>query len=457
VSRRVVVVGAGITGLTVAYRISHAPVAADVLVVDTDREPGGVIRSVQVGDLELEAGPDSFLVGKPWAMDLCYELELERELVPQGAIASQILTRRGLLPVPAGRLGIPASAVGLLRWKGMSVAARLRAMAEPAVPRRRSGADRSVGQLLRRRLGRGATNALVAPLLSGIFAADIDLLSVDAAFPELARWDRELGSLRAGARAKPTPVRRVPAGPATPFATIRGGLRRLPDALAEALGAERLRLGSAVVKLGREERGPFRVVTTAGDDLPADSVVLATPAAVSANLLADLAPQASELIRGIRAASTAIALFVYPKGTNRFLPETSGFVAPRGMLPITAATAISKKWPRQAFGSRAVMRAFVGGAGLENELDRPDEDILSSAEEALASVYRLKAAPEHAMLVRWPGSMPQYAVGHLDLVGAIDAALPAGLYVAGGAYRGVGIPDRIREAGAIADRVVRED
>jgi oxygen-dependent protoporphyrinogen oxidase len=141
VSRRVVVVGAGITGLTVAYRISHAPVAAEVLVVDTDREPGGVIRSVQVGDLELEAGPDSFLVGKPWAMDLCYELELERELVPQGAIASQILTRRGLLPVPPGRFGIPTSAIGLLRWKGMSVAARLRAMAEPAVPRRRSGAD----------------------------------------------------------------------------------------------------------------------------------------------------------------------------------------------------------------------------------------------------------------------------------------------------------------------------
>jgi protoporphyrinogen/coproporphyrinogen III oxidase len=456
VSRRVVVVGAGITGLTVAYRISHAPVAAEVLVVDTDREPGGVIRSVQVGDLELEAGPDSFLVGKPWAMDLCYELELERELVPQGAIASQILTRRGLLPVPPGRLGVPASAIGLLRWKGMSVAARLRAMAEPAVPRRRSGADRSVGQLLRRRLGRGATNALVGPLLAGISAGDIDLLSVEAAFPELARWDRELGSLRAGVRAKATPVRRVPAGPATPFATIRGGLRRLPDALADALGAERLRLGSTVVKLGREQRGPFHVVTAAGEDLPADSVVLATPAAASEKLLTDLAPQASELIRGIDAASTAIALFVYPKGTNRYLPETAGFVAPRGKLPIIGATAISKKWPRQAFGSRAVMRAFVGGAELEDELDRPDEDILSVAAEALASLYRLPAAPEHAMLVRWPGSMPQYAVGHLDRVGAIEAALPDGLYVAGCAYHGVGIPDRIREAGAIADRVVRE-
>src|SRR5207249_7524773 len=134
------------------------------------------------------------------------------------------------------------------RWRGMPVTARLRAIAEPLLPRRHSERDSSVGALLRRRLGRGATDALVAPLLAGIHAGDIDRLSVDAAFPELAQWERELGSLRAGARAKALPVRRVPAGPATPFATIRGGLHRLPDALADALGRSRLRMGSTVVK-----------------------------------------------------------------------------------------------------------------------------------------------------------------------------------------------------------------
>ena len=456
-SRRVVVVGAGITGLTVAYRMLRSPYTVEVLVVETDREPGGVIRSVRVGDLDLEAGPDALLVRKPWALDLCYELGLEGDLVPQGATASQLLTSRGLLPVPPGRLGIPVSATGLVRWKGMSVAARLRAMAEPLVPRRRSERDTSVGALLRRRLGRGATNALVAPLLAGIYAGDIDRLSVEAAFPELALWERELGSLRAGARAKAVPVRRVPAGPTTPFATIRGGLHRLPAALAEALEPGTLRFGATVVKLGREERGPYRVATDDGDDLPADAVVLATPASVSAELLAEVAPRAAELIRQISAASTAIALFVYPKGTNRRLPEAAGFVTRRGALPITAATAISKKWPRQAFGSRAVVRAYVGGDGLEHELDRSDDEILSSARDALAGVYRLTAEPEHAALVRWPGSMPQYAVGHLERLGAIEAALPPGLYVAGGAYRGAGIPDRVREAGAVADRVVRQD
>jgi len=450
----VVVVGAGITGLTVAYRILRSPFPVELLVVEADREPGGVIRSVQVGDLELEAGPDSFLVRKPWALDLCHELGLEGELLPQGATAPQILTSRGLLPVPPGGLGIPASTTRLWRWSGMSAAARLRATAEPLVPRRRRHGDQSVGALLRRRLGRGATDALVGPLLAGIHAGDIDRLSVDATFPELARWERELGNLRAGARAKEPPPRRVLGAPTTPFATIRGGLRRLPDALAEAIGPDRLRMGSTAVKLGREDRGPFRVATAEGDDLPVDAVILATPAPVSADLLAEVAPTASELLREIQVVSTAVALFVYPKGTNRLLPEASGFVTRRGMLPITAATAVSKKWPQHAFGSRAVFRAFVGGAGLEHELDRPDEDILSSAREALAAVYAFSAPPDHEALVRWPGSMPQYAVGHLERLGAIDAALPAGLYVAGGSYRGIGIPDRIREAGAIADRVL---
>ena len=234
-SRRVVVVGAGITGLTVAYRISHAPVAAEVLVVDTDREPGGVIRSVQVGDLELEAGPDSFLVGKPWAMDLCYELELERELVPQGAIASQILTptRSASGPARAPRdpgLGDRSAAMeGDVRRR--SAPARWRSQ---PFTRRRSGADRSVGQLLRRRLGRGATNALVAPLLSGISAADIDLLSVDAAFPRAGAVGPRA---RQPSRGCPRESDAGPAGPRRTDHPVRddpGRPTALPDALAEA-------------------------------------------------------------------------------------------------------------------------------------------------------------------------------------------------------------------------------
>jgi oxygen-dependent protoporphyrinogen oxidase len=452
VTRRVAVIGAGITGLTAAYRLATRPDASDVTVLEAGEAPGGVIRSVGVGDLELEAGPDSFLVRKPWAVELCRDLGLGEDLVSQGATAPQILTPRGLLPVPPGRLGVPVSAVGLLRWEGMSVRDRLRAIAEPIVPRRRDGADESIGSLARRRLGRGATEAIVAPLLGGLYAGDVDDLSVRATYPELERWEREEGSLRAGVRrALGTPGPASADGPRTPFVTVRGGLHRIVDALVAAIGKDRVHIGVTAIGV-RRDGDAFAVSTDPAGPVPADVVIVTTPASVTAALLAELAPAAAPDLRAIPAASTAVALFVFPEGTATLLPDASGFVTRRGALPITAATAISRKWPDPAFGSRAVVRAFVGGAGLEGTVDRQDEDILRDAAAVLRRVYGLPE-PDQRALVRWPEAMPQYRVGHLERVAAILGALPEGVHVAGAAFGGVGIPDRIREAEDLADRI----
>jgi oxygen-dependent protoporphyrinogen oxidase len=452
---RVVVVGAGITGLTVAYRLATRPDPPDVTVLEASASPGGVIRSVRVGDLELEAGPDSFLVRKPWAVELCRDLGLGDDLVEQGATAAQILTPRGLLPVPAGRLGIAGSAGDVWRWKGVSVGDRLRAIAEPIVPRRRDEHDESVGSLARRRLGRGATEAIVAPLHGGLYAGDVDRLSVHATYPELATWEREDGSLRAGVRrAVAAPAALSEDGPTTPFATVRAGLHRIVQSLVTAIGPDRVRTGSPVRGLRRN--GDRIALSTDAAPITADVVILTTSASLTAALLAELAPAAAPHLRGIPAASTAVALFVYPEGTDRLLPAASGFVARRGVLPITAATALSKKWPSPAFGSRAVIRAFVGGAGSEGELDRPDDQILRSSSKAVSEVYGLPA-PDDQALVRWPDAMPQYLVGHLDRVASIRASLPAGVHVAGAAYGGVGIPDRVREANELAERVASAD
>jgi protoporphyrinogen/coproporphyrinogen III oxidase len=449
VTRRFVVVGAGITGLTLAYRLRRRPDERNVLVLGSADRAGGVIRSAPVGDHELEAGPDSFLVRKPWAVELCREIGLGDDLVERGAGAAQILTPRGLRPVPAGRLGVPASARDLWRWDGMSVGARLRAIAEPLVPRRRDQADESIGSMARRRLGRGATEAIVAPLLGGLSAGDVDRLSVRAMYPDLARWEREEGSLIRGAR------RSTEASPAptdgSPFATVRGGLHRIVEALVEGIGPDRVRTGTPVRGVGRDGDG-FAVSTDAGPER-ADVVVVTTSARTAAALLRDVAPDTATHLDRIRSVSTAVALFVYPEGTGPLLPAASGFVAQRRLgLPITAATAISRKWPHPGFGSRAVVRAFAGGDGLEAEIDRADDEVLSRAAATLTRVYGLPA-PEQARLVRWPDAMPQYDLGHLDRVERITTSLPAGIHVAGSAFGGVGIPDRIREATALAERI----
>jgi oxygen-dependent protoporphyrinogen oxidase len=454
---RVVVIGAGITGLTAATRLAADGV--DVVVLESDTEAGGKVRSADVDGVRLEAGPDSLLARKPWAVDLARELGMGDDLAPAAPAATHIWTRAGLLRFPSGPFGISTDPLELWRWKGMSYLGKLRAAGDLLLPRGRPGTDESLGSLLRRRIGDEATDRLVAPLLGGLFAGDVDRLSVEATFPELGQWEREHRSLMRGARAmsasrRPASVSRPEGGrravPPPMFMRLRGGLRRLTDALAADLGD---RLRTSTVATGMEPDGDSFTVSTADEDLKADAVVITTPTFVAADLVAEMTPGAVEHLRALTYVSTAVALLVYEDGTNERLPDSSGFVAPRGVLPMNAATIVSKKWPDPAFGGRAVLRCFVGGAGTEELLDREDGTILEEVTSALADIFPLPASPAASTLIRWPRAMPQYDVGHLQRVAAIEEALPAGVVVAGQAYRGAGLPDCVRQGGEAAARV----
>lgn len=454
---RVVVVGGGVAGLATAYRLASAvPDAPEVLVLEAEDAPGGKVRSAVLGGIELEAGPDSLLTRKPWAVELCRELGLGDDLVAPAPALAQVYTDGGLLPFPSGPFGISTDPLELMRWPGMSYLGKMRAGRDLVLRARKDGGDESLGSLLRRRIGDEATEKLVAPLLGGLFAGDVDRLSVAATFPELAAWERDHGSLMRGARAatRAAAAHRVPGtGPPPMFLRLRGGLRRLTEALASALGPERTRLGASVTGVHRDGDG-FVVRVDGGEDLAADVVVLATPAFVTAELLEGLAPRAVSDLRSIPYVSTAVVLMVYAPGTGGGLPVSSGFVAQRGKLAITAATLVSRKWPDEAFGDRAVVRCFVGAAGIEDLVDEPDEDIVEGVARQLGAIYALPGRPESAAVVRWPNSMPQYEVGHLDRVAAIEGGLPPGAFVVGQAYRGAGIPDCVRQANEVAERAL---
>ncbi len=198
---------------------------------------------------------------------------------------------------------------------------------------------------------------------------------------------------------------------------------------------------------------PGHVVLETGDSLEADVVVATTPAHETARMLHGVAPSVAADLARIAYASTGVVLMVYPPGTQPGLPDGTGFVVPRGKAPMTAATWLSSKWPSDAYGDRAVVRCYVGAVGEEDVLDADDHEIVEACARHLAAVVSLPDAPEHAAVVRWPASMPQYEVGHLDRVAGIRAALPAGIVVVGQAYDGVGVPDCVRAAGAIAERI----
>ena len=448
---RVAVVGAGITGLTAAYRLVRSlGEDAEVFVFESNQGAGGKVRTVEVGGVRVEAGADSFVVRKPWAVDLCNELGLEDRLVVPGATGAFVWTQGRLQPFPPrSAFGIPSRVGDLLRWKGLPLPARLRAALDLYRPARRGEADESLGRLLRRRLGRRAAAVMVEPLLAGLHAGDPDRLGTHATFPELADWERRHGSLIRGARAavKAGP----PAGPM--FATVWGGLDGLIDALVSRLGPERLRLATPVLGI-RREGGRYRLQTDSAE-FDADAVVMAAPAFGSSRLLSALNPDAARGLASIPYASTAVVILVYPEGTADRLPEGTGFVTPIGQGAVTACTWISRKWPADELGSRAVLRCFIGRAGSEQALELPDDRLVDQVRAESEAAAPMPGAPEAARVIRWPQAMPQYEVGHLDRVEGIDRALlgTPGIFVSGSAYRGVGIADCVRQAGEVAGRV----
>jgi oxygen-dependent protoporphyrinogen oxidase len=272
-------------------------------------------------------------------------------------------------------------------------------------------------------------------------------MSLLATFPELRAWERRHDSLIRGARAA---LKGVPKTAAKPmFATLWSGLGRLVGSLEEAIGEERIWLGTWADSLTMSD-GRYRVGSSGGP-IDADAVVLATPAAAAAHIVRQLDERVARELDAIPYASTAVVFLVYPAGE---LPDATGFVVPIRDRVITACTFLSRKWPRDDFGRRVVLRCFVGRAGQEDPLALSDAELSAAAAAEVEEGLRL-AGPPTTKVVRWPSSMPQYEVGHLDRLSRIERHLQErpGLFLAGSAYGGVGIADCIRQGNEAAGRV----
>jgi len=456
-SARVAIVGGGISGLATAYRLGTAPrngISIDVAVFEESAHLGGKLASVEVSGLQLEAGADSFVTRKPQAVELCTELGLSEELVVPGTTGTFVLRDGKLIPfLQRQALGVPADRSELLKWPGMSKRGRRRAALDtlkaPSAPQK----DVSIGRLVRSRLGDEALRVLVGPVLGGLSAGDPDRLSVDATFPELKAWAMGRGMIRGARHALKMREERhdddTPASRAM-FATVWGGLGRLIARLEQRIGPERITTGDAVRALRRTDGG-FALDTENGEET-FDAVVLSTPAFASAGLLEQLARDSAEALREIPYASTAVVTLVYPSGTQPKLPDATGFVVPDGEADITASTWISSKWPRPEFGTRAILRCYVGKAGAEELLSESDDSLVDRSSKVIDELLHL-GRPDDARVTRWSSAMPQYEVGHLDRVQRIRDSLPGGIFVTGSAYRGIGIADCIRQASETASEV----
>jgi protoporphyrinogen/coproporphyrinogen III oxidase len=448
----VVVIGAGIAGLTTAYDLSRD--GASVCVLEASGRAGGVILSEQVDDFTIDAGPDSLLVQKPEAIALCRELGLGDRLVstkPPRLAYIQHAGRLHALPA-ASVLGIPTRIGPFLRTTLFSWPGRLRMGAEALVPARRDDEDESIGSFMRRRFGQEATDLLAEPLLAGIHAGDVDKLSLKSLFPRFRQAEREHGSLlRAFASQKRTAA--ITDGA---FRSLPGGLSEISGALARVLGPDRLLTNARAIAL--DGRGPFVVRTAGGGRFECRAIALTVPAFAAATLLRDRDPELARLCDDTRYVSVATVALAFERDAVGHPLNGSGYVVPRSEgNGILAASWLSSKWPHRAPEGRVLMRTFIGGARDPDALNRRDAELVATSIAALRPVLMITGEPLFTRTYRWDRANAQHEVGHLDRLQAIERALThhPGLFVTGSGFRGVGIPDCVADARRTAQAIRR--
>jgi oxygen-dependent protoporphyrinogen oxidase len=450
---RVVVVGGGISGLSAAWRIAESAAKAEVVVLEAADAVGGKLRVASVAGVPVDVGAEALLVRRPEGVELAEAAGLGDALIEPLTTSAAVYAGGTDHPLPARTvLGVPGD-VGALRRSGvLSDAAVSIVDGEPSQPLLRPLRDDvAVGPLVRGRLGDEVVERLVEPLLGGVYAGRADQLSLRATMPALAAQLRAGGSLVRAAAA----VTSAGAGSSGPvFASLHGGLGRLPVALV-AGGRFAVRTGITVRAIRRTPTG-FALdcgSVPRSELVEADAVVVATPPGKAARLLRDVAPAASAELSTVDTASMAIVTLAYrdvrpPAGTGLLVGSGEGH-------HVKAVTLSSQKWPIAQDGL-TILRASIGRIGETADLQRDDAELVAVVRHELPALIGVGAEPVDALVTRWGGGLPQYAVGHVEKVARIRAAVAAvpGLAVCGATYDGVGVPACIASGQQAAERVL---
>lgn len=451
----IVIIGAGIAGLSAAWYLRDAD--CQVTVLEASLTVGGKVRSqileTPSGDAIIEMGPDGFLTRKPWAFQLAKELGLSDELIGVNNTPERIyiLTKNGLLGMPQGLyLLVPTDLAAFRKSDLFTLNGKLRMAVERFIPPKVDDEDESLAEFVTRRLGAEALDKLGEPLLAGVFNADPDKQSMLATFPNFRKVEREYGSLIKGMQA--IQARQTTPSSEPTLVSFKVGMGRFAEALHEKLTCD-IRLNAPVKAITSDDTG--FAINLGGEMLHADKLIVATQADTASQLLSSVASETSQHLAKIRYSGIASVTLAYRRVDVAHALDAYGVVVPSSVgVDIDGVQFASSKWDDRAPDDIALIRAFFGGPQTRYMLEHDDDTALKIVKTELATMLGITGESLNHRMLRWERGYPQYDVGHLDLVAQIEGSLPDHIYLAGNAYKGVGVPDTVHLSQQVAEGII---
>jgi oxygen-dependent protoporphyrinogen oxidase len=462
-SPRIAIIGGGISGLAAAHRLIELLPRAKLSLFEASNRLGGVLETIERDGFLIERSADNFLTAPPAALELCRRLGMENDLVPTDESRRRaFVVRNGkLLPIPEGFfLMSPRKLLPVLRSPLLSLWGKLRLLAEPLVPRgpmalskENPPPDESVASFARRRLGREIFERLVQPLVAGIYTADPEKLSMAATMPQFAEFERRYSSLLHATLQRAATDHSTSGARYGLFLAPKHGMQSLVAKLVSRLPHDAIYLHTNVTRVDRRDRQWHLAFNPQS---AYDALIIAVPAYAAAKLLETANAALVAELATIEYAGCAVVSLGFHRSQIGHALDGFGFVVPQTEnLKIIAGSFASLKYPGRAPESDVLIRVFIGGALQPELVNLPDADLRRIALDELAQLLQITGTPITMDIARWPRSMPQYHVGHLERVARIDqltAAYPT-LALAGNAYCGVGIPQCIASAEAAAEQI----
>ncbi len=460
-TKKIVVIGGGITGLSAAHRLielqKEKNLDIEVLLIEKSKKLGGPITTIKKGGFLIELGPDMFFTKKPWALELSKRLGLENELIEtnESKRGTYVLWQKKLVPVPEGFLMLaPSKIIPFLKTPLFSWAGKLRIMLDLFISKKGS-TDESLASFVRRRFGNEALQRVAQPMIGGIYTADPEKLSLKATMPQFIEMEQKYGSVIKGMLHNNNENRQDSGARYSQFLSFKNGMGTLINALKQSLEGC-ISLNEAVTQISRNEES--WEIQTERRTIEASGVIVTTPSYHTASLTQNFDTELASELTSIEYASSSVVIFAYKTKEISHELNGFGFVVPDvEKSDLIACSFSSIKFDGRAPEDHILIRAFLGGALNPEILNLDDNQIIDRAKNELEKILGIKGNPKFTLIQRYPDAMPQYHLGHLDKVANIQNRLLEykGLEIAGNAYSGVGIPECVYSGEQAAENILK--